>query len=151
MVFAIHQYESVIGVCVSPPSWTPLPPPSPPHPSRLSRSTGFGRPASYIKLALVIYFTHGSKGDTDVKNRVLVSVGEGESGILWENSIETCTLPYVPEMTVQVWCMKQGTQSQCSGATQIDRVGRGWRGVQDGEAHLWPLHHYNTAVILQLE
>ena len=37
----------------------------------------------------------GSKGDTDVKNRLLVSVGEWEGGMIWENSIETYTLPYV--------------------------------------------------------
>ena len=37
----------------------------------------------------------GSKGDIDVKNRLLDSVGEGKDGIIWENSIETCILPYV--------------------------------------------------------
>ena len=29
------------------------------------------------------------KGDTDVKNRLLDSVGEGEGEMIWENSIET--------------------------------------------------------------
>ena len=37
----------------------------------------------------------GSKGDSDVKNRLLDSVGEGDDGMIWKNSIETCTLPYV--------------------------------------------------------
>ena len=41
----------------------------------------------------------GSKGDTDVNSRLLDSMGEGESGIIWENSIETYTLLYVKEMT----------------------------------------------------
>ena len=36
-----------------------------------------------------------SKGDTDVKNRLLDSVGEGEGVMIWENSTETCMLPYV--------------------------------------------------------
>ena len=36
-----------------------------------------------------------SKKDTDVKNRLLDSVGEGEGGMIRENSTETCTLPYV--------------------------------------------------------
>ena len=36
-----------------------------------------------------------SKRDTDVKNRFLYFVGEGEGGMIWENSIETCILPYV--------------------------------------------------------
>ena len=31
-----------------------------------------------------------SKTDTDVKNRLLDSVGEGEGGMIQENSIETC-------------------------------------------------------------
>ena len=39
-----------------------------------------------------------SKRDTDVKNRLLDSVGEGEGGMIWENSIETCILPYVKQM-----------------------------------------------------
>ena len=36
-----------------------------------------------------------SKRDTDVKNRLLGSVGEGEGGMIWENSTETRILPYV--------------------------------------------------------
>ena len=38
----------------------------------------------------------GIKGDTDVKNRVLDSVGEGEGGMICENSIETCILSTIP-------------------------------------------------------
>ena len=40
-----------------------------------------------------------SKRDTDVKNRLLDYVGEGEGGMIWENSIEICILPYVKQMT----------------------------------------------------
>ena len=29
------------------------------------------------------------------KEHILDSVGEGEGGMIWENSIETCILPYV--------------------------------------------------------
>ena len=36
-----------------------------------------------------------SKIDTDVKNRLLDSVGEGKGGTIWENSIETRILSYV--------------------------------------------------------
>ena len=36
-----------------------------------------------------------SKRDTDVKNRLLDSVGEGKGGMIWENSIE----PDVKQMT----------------------------------------------------
>ena len=37
----------------------------------------------------------GSKRNTDVKNRLWDSVGEGEGEMIWEISIETGTLPYV--------------------------------------------------------
>ena len=46
-------------VCMCPPSQTPLPPPSPSHPSGLSQCPGFECPVSCIELGLVIYFTHG--------------------------------------------------------------------------------------------
>jgi len=36
-----------------------------------------------------------TKRDPDVKNRLLDSVGEGEGGIISENSIGTCILSYV--------------------------------------------------------
>ena len=55
MVFVIHQYKLALGLRVTPP-----PPPFPPHPSRLSHSTDFACPASYIKLPLAIYFTYGN-------------------------------------------------------------------------------------------
>ena len=63
MVFVIHQHESATGIRVPPPPppfWTPLSHPSPPYPSALSQSTGFGCPSSCIKLVLVIYFTYGN-------------------------------------------------------------------------------------------
>ena len=44
-------------------------------------------------------YIRDSKRDTDVKNRLLDSVGEGEGGMIWENSIETCVLPYVKQIT----------------------------------------------------
>ena len=34
-----------------------------------------------------------SKRDTDVKDRLLDSVGEG-GGMIWENGIKTCTISY---------------------------------------------------------
>ena len=36
-----------------------------------------------------------SKRETDVKNRLLDSVGDGEGGMIWDNSIETYILSYV--------------------------------------------------------
>ena len=66
----------------------------------------------------------GSKRDTDVKNRLLDSVGEGEGGMISENSIETCVLPYVKQMTSASSMHKAGHSSRYSGTTQKDGVGR---------------------------
>ena len=44
-------------------------------------------------------YRQGSKGDTDVKNRVLDSTGEGGGGMICENSPETCTLTYIKQTT----------------------------------------------------
>ena len=39
------------------------------------------------------------KRDTDVQNRLVDSVGEGEGGMFQENSIETCILSRVKQIT----------------------------------------------------
>ena len=39
-----------------------------------------------------------TKRDTDIKNRLLDSVGEGEGGMVWENSFETFILPHVKQL-----------------------------------------------------
>ena len=36
-----------------------------------------------------------NKRDTDVYNSLMVSVGEGEGGMIWENDMETCIISYV--------------------------------------------------------
>ena len=56
-----HTSTSISHRDMCPPHPKPsLSPPSQPYPSGLSQSTGFGCPASCIKLALVIYFTRGN-------------------------------------------------------------------------------------------
>ena len=59
LVSAIHQHESVTGICMSPPSWTFLLSPTPFHPSVLWQSTGSSS-ESYNKFPLATYFTYGS-------------------------------------------------------------------------------------------
>ena len=39
-----------------------------------------------------------SKRDTDIKNSLLDSVGGGEGGMIWENSIESRILSYVKQI-----------------------------------------------------
>ena len=36
--------------------------------------------------------------ETDVQNSLLDSVGKGEGGMIWENSIESCTLSYMKQI-----------------------------------------------------
>ena len=40
----------------------------------------------------------GNKGDADIKNRLLDSMGEREGGMICENSIETHIFPYVKQI-----------------------------------------------------
>ena len=87
-----------------------------------------------------------SERDTDVKNRLLDSVGEGEGGMIWENSIETCILSYVKQI-VSPGSMRETGHS---GLVHWDDP-EGWngaeggKGVQDGEhmyTHGWFMSMY---------
>ena len=40
-----------------------------------------------------------SKRETDIKNRLLDFAGEGEDGMISENSIKTCVLSYAKQIT----------------------------------------------------
>ena len=64
------------------------------------------------------------KRDTDVQNRLLYSVGEGEGGMFRENSIETCILSRVKQITSPGWMHETSAQTWCTGKTQRDRVER---------------------------
>ena len=74
------------------------------------------------------------KRDTDVKNRLLDSVGEGEGGMICENNIETCILSYVKQIASPASMHETGR----SGLMHWDDP-EGWdgegggRGVQDGD------------------
>ena len=64
------------------------------------------------------------KGDTDVQNRVLDSVGEGEGGMFRENSIKTRILSRVKQITSPGWMHETSAWGWCTGKTQRDRVER---------------------------
>ena len=68
------------------------------------------------------------KRDTDVQNRLLDSVGEGEGGMFKENSIETCILSRVKQITSPGWMHETSARTWCTGKTQRDGMGReaGW-------------------------
>ena len=73
------------------------------------------------------------KRDTDVQNRLLDSVGEGEGGMYWENSTETSILSRVKQIASPGGCMRK-----CSGLVHWEDP-EGWdgegggRGDWDGE------------------
>ena len=62
------------------------------------------------------------KRDTDVQNRLLDSVGEDEGGMFQENSIKTCILSRVKQITSPGWMHETSARAWCTGKTQRDRV-----------------------------
>ena len=64
------------------------------------------------------------KRDTDLQNSLLDSVGEGEGGMFQENSIETCRLSRVKQITGPGWMHETSARTWCSGRTWRERVGR---------------------------
>ena len=64
------------------------------------------------------------KRDTGVQNRLLGSVGEGKGGMFRENSIETCILSRVKQITSPGWMHETSARAWCTGKTQRDPVER---------------------------
>ena len=74
------------------------------------------------------------KRDTDIQNRLLDSVGEGEGGMFRENSIKTCIFSMVKQITSPAWMQETTAQAWCTGKTQRDPVERevgGGSGMED--------------------
>ena len=90
--------------------------------------------------------------DTDVMNRLLDSVGEGEGGMIWENSIKTCILSYVKQIASPGSMHETGCSElvHWDDPEGCDGEGSGRKG-QDGEhmyTHGWFMsmygkNHYN--------
>ena len=64
------------------------------------------------------------KRDTDVQNRLLGSVGEGDGGLFRENNIETSILSRVKQITNPGWMHETSARGWCTGKTQRDGMGR---------------------------
>ena len=54
-----------------------------------------------------------TKRDTDVQNRLLDSVGEGEGGMFQDNSIETFILSKVKQITSPGWMHETSAWTTC--------------------------------------
>ena len=74
------------------------------------------------------------KRDTDEQNRLVDSGGEGEGGMFRENSIETCILSRVKQITSPGWMHETSAQGWCTGKTQM-----GWGGRREGGSG-WGIH-----------
>ena len=64
------------------------------------------------------------KRDTDVQNRLLDSVGEGEGGIFRDNSIKTCILFWVKQIASPGWMHDTSARTWRTGKTQRDEMER---------------------------
>ena len=84
------------------------------------------------------------KRDTDVKNRLLDSQGEG--GMIWDNSIETCILPYVKQIASPGSMHETGRSELVYWDDPEGWNGEGGgRGLQDGKhmyMHGWFMSMY---------
>ena len=72
------------------------------------------------------------KRDTDVQNRLLDSVGEGEGGMFWENSMKQVYYQGWNRPPAQVGCMRQVLRSGALGWPR----GMGW----GTHVNQWLLH-----------
>ena len=52
------------------------------------------------------------------------TLGEGEGGMFQENSVETCILPRVKQITSPGWLHETSAPAWCTGKTQRERVER---------------------------
>ena len=102
----------------------------------------------------------GTKGDTDVKNRLSDPVGESKGGRIWENSIETCILPYVKQMASASSMHEAGHQKPVlwDNPEGQGTVGRGGAGCRTStHTYLWPImlmygkNHHSIVITLQLK
>ena len=85
------------------------------------------------------------KRDTDIQNRLLDSVGEGKGGMFRENSITTCILSRVKQITSPGWMHETSARTWCTGKTQREWVEREVGGGSGWGTHVNPwLFHFNV-------
>ena len=69
------------------------------------------------------------------------TLGEDEGGMFRENSIETCILSRVKQITSPGWMHETSARGWCTGKTQRDGVGRQERGSGWGiYVNPWLIH-----------
>ena len=78
-----------------------------------------------------------SKGDTDIKSRVLDTVQERECEMNGESITETYMLPYMKQMASGDLLCDTGNPSGCSVTTQRDGTGRKVGRISRGRGHMY--------------
>ena len=78
----------------------------------------------FRKMLMITLYAEQKKKDTDLQNSLLDSVGEGEGGTFQENSIETCILSRVKQITSPGWMHETSARTWGTGKTQRARVER---------------------------
>ena len=73
-------------------------------------------------------YLQGSNGDTDIQNRLVDTVGEGEGGMNWENNMQTYTLPYVKQIASGNVLCDTGSSASSPSALWQPRGWMGWQG-----------------------
>ena len=100
------------------------------------------------------------KRDTDIKNRLVDSVGEGEGGMIWENSFETCILPYVKQITSPSSMHETGRWEPVHWSNPEGWDGKGSkRGIQGGGRmytsgwcmSMYGKNHHNIVKVISLQ
>ena len=85
------------------------------------------------------------KRDTDIKNSLLDSVGDGKDEMIWEGNTETCILSSVKQITSPGWMHETSAQGWSTGKSQRDGMGREWEGGSGWGTHVNPwLIHVNV-------
>ena len=98
----------------------------------------------FKKMVMITLYAK-QKRDTAVQNKPLDSVGEGEGGMLWENSTETSILSRVKQIASPGWMHDTSARAWCTGKTQRDEMGREAGGGIGMGTHVTPwLIHVNV-------
>ena len=77
----------------------------------------------FRKMVMITLYAKQKKRHRCIE-QTLDSVGEGEGGMFQENSIETCILSMVKQITSPGWMHETNAQTWCTGKTQRDQVER---------------------------
>ena len=96
-------------------------------------------------MLMITLYAEQKKKNTDLWSSFLDSVGEGEGGMFQENSIETCILARVKQITSPVGCMRQALGPGALGKPCGSRWSGRWEGGAGWGTHVNPwLFHFNV-------